>query len=62
MEDKDIAMGWLKQAISNRNSEYPISQYISFMDTLPKPKRDVLLIDKDITLLIDKINRYHLGG
>jgi hypothetical protein len=58
--NKVIAEGYLHQAISNRYSEKPMREYIKFMDSLDKETRDKILLDKEITKLIDKINRYSL--
>jgi hypothetical protein len=59
--NKETAKAFLQLAINQRNSELPIQKYIEFMDLLPKQERNRILLDKDITKLIDTINRYHLG-
>ena len=58
--NKVIAEGYLRQAISNRYSEGPMREYIKFMDSLDKEMRNKILLDKEITKLIDTINRYSL--
>jgi len=59
--NKEIVISLLKLAIQQKNSELPINAYIKFMDLLPKEERDTLLLDNDITKLIDTINRYHIA-
>ena len=56
-----IAKNHLQLAISNKNSEIPIRNYIKFMDTLNKTEKEIILLNPGITKLIDIINRYSLG-
>lgn len=60
-ENKETAKMFLQLAINQRNSELPINAYIKFMDLLPEKERNRILLDKDITRMIDTINRCHLG-
>ena len=55
--NKQVAKEWLKHAINYKNSEYNIREYIRFMDTLPQLERESILLDPDITVLIDVINK-----
>lgn len=60
-KNKETAKTFLQLAINQRNSEVFIKTYIEFMDLLPESERNRILLDEDITKLIDTINRYHLG-
>ena len=59
--DLQIAKEYLKNAILYRYSEIPINEYIRFMDTLTKEKREEIYLNPEITKLIDNINGYTEG-
>ena len=56
-QNKVIAHTCLKMALQHKCSEIPINYYIKFMDSLPKGERKKILLDKETTKLIDKLNR-----
>jgi hypothetical protein len=57
-ENIEIAKIILNNAIQNSYSEIWINHYIKFLDGLKEEDRNEILLDKDITKLIDKINGY----
>jgi len=54
--DLQIAKEWLNKAIDDKNSESAIREYIRFMDNLLPWNREAILLNPDITKLIDIIN------
>ena len=58
MENVEIAENWLKQAIIQKSSEYPIRQYIKFVNSLPELEQNKILSTKKVKRLINKINRF----
>ena len=59
-QNTELAKMYLQQAISSRYSEKPIRGYIKFMDSLPAKERKEILLDDEVTKLVDVINRYEL--
>ena len=51
-----VAIEWLKMGINNTLSEYPINEYIKFMDSLTQTERDFILMNNQTTNLINKLN------
>ena len=56
-----IAKEYLKNGILYRYSEHVIKEYIRFMDTLKEEERKEILLNPEISKLVDKINKFTDG-
>lgn len=51
-----VALGYLEMAVTNTFIEYPIREYIKFMNKLSKTEQDLILMNPKVTALCNRIN------